>query len=136
VLKLVRDRPKFQALDTRPIPKGRRDNALPQIAGYFIGQGVRGEPLRIALHAINRDRLQASLEGDQVDKIAKSASSWPDRPYGWWTRCASLKIRDSTARADTSSRPLQLPVGRGPKALAGNRPDDWEAQYSSFASEG
>lgn len=28
VLKLVRDRPKFQALDTRPIPKGRRDNTL------------------------------------------------------------------------------------------------------------
>ena len=80
LLKLVRERPKFQALDTRPIPKGRRDNTLTQIAGYFVGQGVRGEPLRVALHAINRDRCKPPMEEAQVDKIAKSASSWPDPP--------------------------------------------------------
>jgi Bifunctional DNA primase/polymerase, N-terminal/Primase C terminal 1 (PriCT-1) len=80
VLKLIRERPKFQALDTRPIPKGRRNNTLTQIAGWFVSQGVRGEPLRIALHAINRDRCKPSMEEAQVDKIAKSASSWPDPP--------------------------------------------------------
>lgn len=80
VLKLVRDRPRFQAIDKRPIPKGRRDNTLTQIAGWFIAQDVRGEPLRIAPHAINRDRRKPSMEDQQVDKIAKSASNWPEPP--------------------------------------------------------
>ena len=61
VLELVKECAKFRAVDRRPIPQGRRNETVTRIAGWFVGQGIQGEPLRVALHAVNA-ALQATAE--------------------------------------------------------------------------
>jgi hypothetical protein len=80
VLELVKERAKFQVLDESPIPQGRRNETLTQIAGYFVGQGIRGETLRDVLHGANTRRCKPRLAEQEVEKIVNSANKWPEPP--------------------------------------------------------
>jgi hypothetical protein len=80
VLDLVKERATFRALDRRPIPEGRRNETLTRIAGWFVGQGVQGQPLGVALQAVNRARCKPPLSEQEVDQIVKSASKWDEPP--------------------------------------------------------
>ena len=41
---------------------------------------ITGEPLVLALHAKNRNDCQPPLTEQEVEKIVKSASKWPEPP--------------------------------------------------------
>lgn len=60
-----------------PIPEGSRDAELTRIAGRFHWQGLSGEALEEALHALNQDRCIPPLPAAQIRKIACSISKRP-----------------------------------------------------------
>jgi Bifunctional DNA primase/polymerase, N-terminal/Primase C terminal 1 (PriCT-1) len=80
VLELVKERAKFRALDRRSILHGRRNETLTRIAGWFVGQGIQGEPLRVAVHAVNAERCKPPLSDQEVEGIVKSANKWDEPP--------------------------------------------------------
>lgn len=82
VLELVRERVRHRALDQGPIPEGRRVTTLVRVAGYFVGHGVRGEPLALALENVNRSRCKPPLTEKEVEKIVQSANKW-EQPPPW-----------------------------------------------------
>ena len=123
VLELVRERVRQQAFDTGPIPEGRRSHGLVQVAGFFVGHGVRGEPLALALQAINRRPMQAAADrkGGRKDR-EESASKWNHAPP--WVIDPLTFVEDH--RLDTKAHMLLLALaqradadGHGPGRRSG-----------------
>ena len=59
------------------IAEGQRNARLTSIAGTLRRQGVEGEALVDALHAVNRKECNPPLDAEEVEQIAQSISRYP-----------------------------------------------------------
>lgn len=129
LVKLIRERAQRRAFDQGPIPEGRRNSSLTQIAGHFVHNGISGEPLALALHEVNRRRCKPPLSEQEVDGIVKSASKWGAAPP--WVIDPLSYVEDR--RLDAKSHLLLMTLAQRADAEGMVRGGGWLQQATALS---
>jgi len=128
LLDLVRERVRRQAISQGPIPEGTRVVTLVRIAGYFVGHDVRGEPLAVALHSVNRSRCKPPLSEKEVEKVVQSASKWDVAPP--WIADPQSYVEDP--RLDLKAHVLLMTLAQRADADGLVRGGEWLQQATTL----
>lgn len=97
--------------DGEALIEGTRNATLTSLAGSMRRRGMSERAILAALEVANKEQCEPPLEGEEVQKIAKSVARYAPDPKA----SASVPIRGPDAQAQSQGETQKLPEGGGKK---------------------